>query len=520
MPMHPRFIVAALALLCAAGPATTAADADAPAHPPMERWYVLLIGDERVGHAHFIQRANDEGHIVTENRSVMDIRRGPVEMRIEQASTFTETADGGPLRATARLLAGGSEQEQTLRFTDAGAELTHVQAGRTSTTAVDLDDDWLAPAAAQRQVIDAIDAGQDRITVRTLDLAAGPRPFVTTMTRVGPAEVELFGRVAPATAWDSTVSILPGITTRSYLDELGHALKTTIAFMPGMEITVLAADRDLALAEVDPPELLAALFIQLDEPLPNPRQLRQATFRLRFNTPPAEHGFALPSVGYQRVTAEPDDAETPDTFTIELDLDRPVTPAPDDRPTDADRAASPMIDHEDPKVRELLDQALGDDADTLSQAETAERLRRFVYDYITEKDLSVGLGSASETARTAQGDCTEHAVLLAALLRAADIPARTATGLLYVERFLGRDHAFGGHMWTQAWLDTDAGPAWLDLDPTFPPHRPYSATHITFATSPMAAGELTNDLVAIVPMLTGLQIELLEPAAAGEAPTR
>ena len=40
----------------------------------------------------------------------------------------------------------------------------------------------------------------------------------------------------------------------------------------------------------------------------------------------------------------------------------------------------------------------------------------------TEKDLSVGFATAADVARTAQGDCTEHAVLLAALLRASDIP--------------------------------------------------------------------------------------------------
>ena len=40
--------------------------------------------------------------------------------------------------------------------------------------------------------------------------------------------------------------------------------------------------------------------------------------------------------------------------------------------------------------------------------------------------------TAAEVARSREGDCTEHAVLLAALARARGIPARVAMGLVYV----------------------------------------------------------------------------------------
>ena len=37
-------------------------------------------------------------------------------------------------------------------------------------------------------------------------------------------------------------------------------------------------------------------------------------------------------------------------------------------------------------------------------------------------------------ARTRSGDCSEHAVLLTALLRARGIPARVSHGLVYLEQ--------------------------------------------------------------------------------------
>ncbi|MEX1015251.1 MAG: transglutaminase-like domain-containing protein [Phycisphaeraceae bacterium] len=477
-----------------------------------DRWYVVLLGEDRVGWAH-MRQTEDEGRIVNESQTRFTIRRGPTTLRIDQGSRFVETVDGQPVEATATTRTGQMTQKQTLRFTEAGAELVTEQAGRTQTQALgEFEAGWLTPAAAERYVAQRMAEGEEQISVQTLDLSVGPRPFTTTLTVVGEEEVEVFGRVAPAVIWEAQVSIMPGIRTREYVDAQGRTLKSTTAMMPGMEITMLAADEQLARSPVDPPELLAAMFITPSHPLPEPRSLRSAVYRLRFKAEPAAGKFDLPRTGYQRVTWGDER-----TAIVAVDLDTPVNPM-DDLPRDADRAATSMIDHEDPRVRELLAKALPADADTLSRTETAERLRDFVSEHITEKDLSVGLGSASEVARTAQGDCTEHAVLLAALLRAADIPARTATGLVYVDEFVGAENVFGGHMWTQAWLparsdhgDATRGGHWVDLDATLP-DAPFDAGHITLGTSAMADDELTNDLVALVPLLGQLEIEVVEPA--------
>jgi transglutaminase-like putative cysteine protease len=61
------------------------------------------------------------------------------------------------------------------------------------------------------------------------------------------------------------------------------------------------------------------------------------------------------------------------------------------------------------------------------------------------------------------GDCTEHAVLLAALLRKAGLPARIAYGFLLTEA------GFIGHAWTEAY----DGTRWHWLDASFPGGRPY-----------------------------------------------
>jgi transglutaminase-like putative cysteine protease len=72
---------------------------------------------------------------------------------------------------------------------------------------------------------------------------------------------------------------------------------------------------------------------------------------------------------------------------------------------------------------------------------------------------SVGISPASQVCRDLTGDCRQHGMLLAALCRAAGIPARTAVGLVYVDD-PGRGPILGFHMWTEVWIKGQ----WLMLD--------------------------------------------------------
>src|SRR5205085_3072434 len=125
-----------------------------------------------------------------------------------------------------------------------------------------------------------------------------------------------------------------------------------------------------------------------------------------------------------------------------------------------------------------------------------------------EKDLGVGFANASETARTRRGDCTEHGVLLAALLRAANIPSRVACGLIYADGFAGSKHIFGYHMWAQALLNVNGKPTWVDLDGTLGDKTPFDATHIALAVSALADGQSQDALMAIATVIGRLQIKV------------
>ena len=88
----------------------------------------------------------------------------------------------------------------------------------------------------------------------------------------------------------------------------------------------------------------------------------------------------------------------------------------------------------------------------------------------------LGYGTAAEALRSRRGDCTEYAVLLAALGRAAGVPTRIAIGRVYARHFEGHRHVFVPHAWVQAWTGT----GWESFDAAI---GSFDSTHLAFAVS-------------------------------------
>jgi hypothetical protein len=116
------------------------------------------------------------------------------------------------------------------------------------------------------------------------------------------------------------------------------------------------------------------------------------------------------------------------------------------------------LDLDDPRLAELIKRcgAAGD-------SRSPRCLERLVARYIRNKSLAYGFAGLEEVLSKRGGDCTEHALLLVALLRKTGVPARIAYGLILTEA------GFIGH----AWAELYGGGRWHWLDPSFPGGRPY-----------------------------------------------
>jgi transglutaminase-like putative cysteine protease len=136
-------------------------------------------------------------------------------------------------------------------------------------------------------------------------------------------------------------------------------------------------------------------------------------------------------------------------------------------------APTPLAQFHDP-VFAGLDQRLRA-PEGATRWELAQRVTAFVYDWIKDKNYTVGFASAQEVARTPRGDCTEHGVLAVALLRRLGVPARGVTGWV----------AFGESLGLHFWVEARIGGRWIPLDPTFD-QAPASAYRLKLGTTDLA----------------------------------
>ncbi len=123
-------------------------------------------------------------------------------------------------------------------------------------------------------------------------------------------------------------------------------------------------------------------------------------------------------------------------------------------------------DHE--LIRALAKRAVGD---AKTPRDKVRRILKFVSDFI-EDEYGPEFQNALQIVRAPKGDCSAHAMLFTSLARAAGIPARDATGYMYMGDEV---KAFGSHAWNQVAIDGH----WVEVDATWN-QWPLDATHISF----------------------------------------
>lgn len=480
---------------------TVLAGAARAAEPKVEeRWFVIMMQGKKAGHA-MSSMTEDAGVITTRTDMSMSIKRGDMNLKIGMNSAFVETTDGKPVRMESTMALGAAPVTSVYTWKEDG-RIEVVQGKAKPVLRPAPKKEWKTPAAALRMVEEQLKKGETSITLGVMDAAMGLEVMTVSRTLAAREPVQVMGREVPGIRWTVKVDKPIPLEMVEYTDEAGEPIKSTIN-LGFIEMEQLLADKDLALAEVEGPELFVTTLVTMDRPIKNPREAESLAFRVRATSGDLPD---MPSTGAQRV-----ERVSASEAVVRVDLRNPV-PDQGGAPTAGagTLGASHMVDPADDALRPLMERAglKGDDG----PLEKADRLRAVVSRYIKRKDLSVGLASSGETVRTRTGDCTEHAVLLAALCRRAGVPARCASGLVYVPMIEGQENAFGYHMWTQVLApDGQGGHAWVDVDATLDPNGPRSdATHITLEVSDMADDDMQNFMVKCAPLIGRLSIEVVE----------
>lgn len=125
---------------------------------------------------------------------------------------------------------------------------------------------------------------------------------------------------------------------------------------------------------------------------------------------------------------------------------------------------SMLIPSDDPAMISKAKELAGNLDDTLK---IADRVTRHVFQ-IMSPNTGIGvLRDAREVLKTKEGLCRDHAVLCATLMRAAGVPTRVISGLIF------DGDAYYYHAWVECWSGSD----WIAFDSTRG-SEPFSAAHL------------------------------------------
>lgn len=295
--------------------------------------------------------------------------------------------------------------------------------------------------------------------------------------------------------------IAPGLTITFWCADDGYWRKFTID-VNDMEMVVCSKE-DWE-KPIDPPRIDAMKKNSVDPGflMPVPARLDEVSYRLRMDK--GDISAVAWDDERQKIAAKPDaqtivlqvkrvtmtEAESPNLPLAQADLEK----------LKAYMASSPLIQWDDPEIVKTAKDVAGTEKNAYK---IAKKLERFVFENIKSKSYDTGFASAKEVQKNREGDCTEHGVWLAALLRAAGIPSKVAMGLTFAEG------NYNYHMWTEAWLGR-----WVALDATLccPSVDP---AHIEMADSPLEGASMGDKYLAVAQVFGRMKMEVEKAVLAG-----
>lgn len=479
-----------------------------PRDLPRESWSIVNLAGGDAGYAHVarvVMMPEGDGAPLVQSSEETQMKIGRLGSTIEvhaQVETW-ERLDGSLVRIRSVSKLSANETVSEVEFRDGKAILTTKGVGKTRTKEIDCPADTLGPYALTRKIERELANPGHSFEARiwSTDLS---KAIAIKVRIVGEEEIEHRGEKIRAIRVETEPQVkgIPKSVSFGLLD--GTELRTEVEIL-GMKMIARAATKEEALAAGGrsaklSPELFTPTMVVESSFLPAPRRAERAVVRVR----PRE-GAKLELVEDDRQRSLGRLADGAMLFELRavtppvgLRGKRPLPVDPATLPAEAQEALLPssMIQSDAPEILAIAQQVVGEEPEAWR---AAQALEAWVEANLTDKNMDVAFASALEVCKDRSGDCTEHAVLLAALCRSAGIPARVAMGLLYIGGI------WGGHAWNEVWIDG----RWYALDATLGLGR-CDALHLAFAKLTLKEGGFAEEFAGLLENLGRLDLSVEE----------
>lgn len=461
-----------------------------------EAWDAIYAGGSKVGHMHLWIKPVKDGAgrelINVRLEFSLEMRRGRNTTAMEQLYGTIETPEGEILRLETRTKSGGDLIISKGDVTDGEMDLSLTVGSQQTRQRIPWGKDVRGPYGAEMTLTRTpMKPGETR-EVKTYipDLN---KICVTKLVakQIEPVALSRQGAASKLLRVEQSVLDLAGKPTALpnstlWVDDGGQILKSHTPLLGGMY--TYRTTRAGALApNTGPFDLLSESIVRPNARITNSEATRSLTYQITI--PDAKVAEILPSDRRQTVTK----GATDDTARVRVSTAGIAAgAAATEPPGDEHLRPNPLVNSEDAQVIAHMQKAVGKLTDPWAKAVAIED---WVAKNLRNKNFSTAFAPASEVARTLQGDCSEHSVLVAAMCRAAGVPARCVIGLVYAENIGGdaTKYGFGPHMWNEVFVNG----RWVALDAAY--HQSdVDATHIKVSESSLNG---VSPLEAFLPLM-------------------
>ena len=421
-----------------------------------EEWNVIYMGKTRVGYSRSMTlNVKREGRelIRSESESTMLIKRFGQELKMKLTIATEETLDGQLVTLEFKNENPPASYTRTTgKVVGDKLELLIENAGKTSKKSITWDKEIKSPAFQDRLLREQPLKPGDKTEFKVFLPEMNQIATVTVTAKELEETTLLDGKKQELKRIDITQSILPGFVTKTWIDLEGSTLKSSTGGFFGSDMATYRVSRDEALKKIAGAEMDIAVdtLIKIQPPIQQAHDSYEIVYlvTLKGHNPAVE----IPTGDGQTVKST-----GPETAELTVVALRPKPAGQGTAKTVAADFSTPnrYLQSDDARVIEHARTAAGTATDPW---EIAVQMERYVHDKLSKKNFSTALATAAEVAASLEGDCTEHACLLAAMCRVKKIPSRVVVGFVYADRL----EAFGGHMWSEVFVNGQ----WIPLDAT------------------------------------------------------
>lgn len=458
------------------------------AEDPRETWYLVRFNGEPVGYEYLEVTPlpdTDPPLFSCLRKTRIQLKRFGQDLRLEASLSVTQTADGQLQKFRLQRIDGdGSRTERTGHYDvtsrvyrideKVNATRRHIDLRVAAVAYSPVFATWLPEkvlGTAQRATLPVLFPETAAVSVVTANRKQDISIRMGGTQKIPVRQIHFYPQLDPING------------TTLFVTSEDRVMRQEKRILGGqLQIDISTADIALAAVTHKSLDLDAAALIPVDRLLGNPASRNRLVLDLS-----VKDGYLkdVPQAVFQEVKRLNDS-------TVRVTLIRPQVPrrgiAPASRVVPPQQKQSVWMPVHEPVLQRMATIGAAGQTDPGS---VCRRLEQYVHSQMKHSPFSTGIKPADEIAKGLRGDCTEHAILLAALIRTRNIPSRIAAGIVHTNRQYG----FVGHAWVEAWIEGK----WIPFDSTMGSEG-VGTTHLKLVDSELS-DDVSSGVTLFLPVL-------------------